>query len=406
LLFSLPSATHKAESETQLVTRKIRIYPNVKTEAFSLLSLHRRAYNLAIEHFKEVDNAREVSEDEYKLAIDAQLGVTELRRAIKAQVKEEWEGRFFTAEVAGEAVRAAFKTKNAVLSKRKKGLSCAYSFKSIKESSQYFVLQRMSKGYMSKWHLTEQIAEESFGKTTNICFENGRWFACTLKSINIKKGAENQGLSLCSIDPGVRTFATVFAQDKVSKVGDDFYKNKVFPLLLKLDKLYGLRQEFLNKKPDRTTQFFRDTMRYYTKKLNKLRNKVKDRIDDLHRRTAFDLVNDYDIILLPTFETSEMSKKVGRKIHSKAVRAMLGLGHYRFRQTMEWMCKKYGKTLVLCNEAYTSKTQSWDGTIVPDLGGAKIIGTTIKVDRDINGARGIMLRALTAASAVNRACCV
>ena len=51
---------------------------------------------------------------------------------------------------------------------------------------------------------------------------------------------------------------------------------------------------------------------------------------------------------------------------------------------------------LLVNEAYTSKTCSWSGEIVPDLGGAKRItgkdGVTL--DRDINGARGVFLRAL------------
>ena len=62
---------------------------------------------------------------------------------------------------------------------------------------------------------------------------------------------------------------------------------------------------------------------------------------------------------------------------------------------LQWMCRKYGKRLVLVNEAYTSKTRSWDGYIHEKLGGAKTIGDgEIIVDRDMNGARGIMLRAL------------
>ena len=45
-------------------------------------------------------------------------------------------------------------------------------------------------------------------------------------------------------------------------------------------------------------------------------------------------------------------------------------------------------------EAYTSKTCSWNGKI-KEIGGAKWISDAgIVVDRDYNGARGIMLRAL------------
>jgi len=57
--------------------------------------------------------------------------------------------------------------------------------------------------------------------------------------------------------------------------------------------------------------------------------------------------------------------------------------------------KKYGKHVVDCNESYTSKTRSWDGVIDDNLGGKKsITDGKIIVDRDINGARGILLKQL------------
>ncbi|MEM9279067.1 MAG: zinc ribbon domain-containing protein [Pseudomonadota bacterium] len=98
---------------------------------------------------------------------------------------------------------------------------------------------------------------------------------------------------------------------------------------------------------------------------------------------------------MPSFETREMVAKSDRKIKSKTVRSMLGLAHYRFKQHLAWVCKKYGNHLVICNEAYTSKTRSWDGSVKANLGGAKTISDgTIVVDRDVNGLRGILFRAL------------
>lgn len=90
-----------------------------------------------------------------------------------------------------------------------------------------------------------------------------------------------------------------------------------------------------------------------------------------------------------------MSSTEDRKIKTKTVRSMLGLAHYRFKLKLGWMCRKYGKRLVIGNEAYTSKTRSWDGVIESNLGGAKTISDgEIRVDRDVNGARGFLLRAL------------
>ncbi len=75
---------------------------------------------------------------------------------------------------------------------------------------------------------------------------------------------------------------------------------------------------------------------------------------------------------------------------------MLDLNHYGFKLRLKWYAKKYGKQVVDCNESYTSKTRSWDGSIDKKLGSSKIIkGDGFTVDRDINGARNILLKHLT-----------
>jgi len=59
------------------------------------------------------------------------------------------------------------------------------------------------------------------------------------------------------------------------------------------------------------------------------------------------------------------------------------------------MAKKYGKTVVDVNESYTSKTL-WDGSILNNLGSkASILFQGKRVDRDIHGARNILIRFLT-----------
>ena len=85
-----------------------------------------------------------------------------------------------------------------------------------------------------------------------------------------------------------------------------------------------------------------------------------------------------------------------RKIRRVTAREMLDLNHYKFKLRIKWYAKKYGKHIVDCNERYTSKTYSWSGFIDTILGSKKIIKDNgIIVDRDINGARGILLKQLT-----------
>ena len=97
----------------------------------------------------------------------------------------------------------------------------------------------------------------------------------------------------------------------------------------------------------------------------------------------------FDIILLPTFETSEMARRGARKLRSKSVRSMLTYAHYRFRQFLAWKAWQSGKDVILVNEAYTSKTCSWNGEIIPNLGGRRVVAGSdgVRVNRDINGAR-------------------
>ncbi|MFB2875625.1 zinc ribbon domain-containing protein [Floridanema aerugineum] len=92
-----------------------------------------------------------------------------------------------------------------------------------------------------------------------------------------------------------------------------------------------------------------------------------------------------------------MSRKGKRRIRSKSVRQMLTLSHYKFKLFLKHKAFEHNKIVIDVNEGYTSKTVSWTGEIIDKLGGAKFIKSGIDnrvMNRDLNGARGIFLRAL------------
>lgn len=104
----------------------------------------------------------------------------------------------------------------------------------------------------------------------------------------------------------------------------------------------------------------------------------------------------FETIFIPIFETSQMAKRSKRKITSKTARSMLTFAHYRFKQFLKAKAEEYGCKVVEVSEAYTSKTCSYCGTM-QEIGSKKILqckGCGAVVDRDLNGARGIYLRAL------------
>lgn len=122
--------------------------------------------------------------------------------------------------------------------------------------------------------------------------------------------------------------------------------------------------------------------------------KIRNLISELHHKAALFLVKNYDCILLPTFETSQMVGKAGRKIRSKTVRSLLAFSHYKFKMFIKHKAFEFGKTVLDVNEAYTSKTHPETGE-VKNIGGAKRIKCSVGwVNRDIIGARNIFIRAL------------
>ena len=74
---------------------------------------------------------------------------------------------------------------------------------------------------------------------------------------------------------------------------------------------------------------------------------------------------------------------------------MLNLNFYQFSQRLIAKAEVLGKQVIRMSEAYTSKTVSWTGGVNDKLGSSKVVKSgTVRMDRDINGARGIFLKAL------------
>ena len=229
----------------------------------------------------------------------------------------------------------------------------------------------------------------SYGENLPDIFSDGRlsvvageYFLVISEKIQPQK-TENQG-RVVSLDPGVRKMFTFFSEDSFGFLGQG--ANLIIQkLCFKLDDLISK----ISKAKCRQK-------RRLKKAADRIRAKIKNLVTELHHKIANFLVTNFDVILLPTFETSQMVSKSRRRIRAKSVRQMLTLSHYQFKEFLRWKTWQYGKTLFEVCEAYTSKTVSWTGEIVK-VGGSETIkspSTGITLDRDLNGARGIFLRAL------------
>jgi putative transposase len=171
----------------------------------------------------------------------------------------------------------------------------------------------------------------------------------------VKQG-DNQALhcKTVTLDPGVRNFQTLYdpQRNEVEQWGD----NDIVRLCVHLDKLVG--------KIDTARVALRmasrqERLKAVTKVVNLKRaaGHVRVKIRNLHHHLAKYLVENYELILLPAFHTSEM-------VPRKTVRSMLTWSHYRFQQFLLHKVREYPDCHVaLVCEGYTSKCCSRCGAI-------------------------------------------
>jgi transposase len=188
-----------------------------------------------------------------------------------------------------------------------------------------------------------------------------------------------------SLDPGIRCFQTGYDPQGIIKTIGDAQLKKIKILHKKIDNLKSIRSKKTNKR----------TKYNLRKKYIKIYKQIQDIIKDLHNQTACHLSKTYNSILLPEFGTSKMLKK---ELDSTVKRMMQTLSFYQFKQKLKLACYKNDSSLYIVTEEFTSKTCGSCGLLKKDLKSAKIYECNkckIKLDRDVNGARNILLKHIT-----------
>lgn len=129
------------------------------------------------------------------------------------------------------------------------------------------------------------------------------------------------------------------------------------------------------------------------------RDRIRWLVKEMHHKAAHFLTTEFDIIVLPVFNATMMSKRANRVIRSDVVRKMLTWAHGRFREFLKQKAEERGKLVISPLEAYTTKTCTSCGRINNSVGGSKVFlcrvdrgGCGLRINRDVNGAIGILLR--------------
>ncbi len=233
------------------------------------------------------------------------------------------------------------------------------------------------------------LREQSSKLQTQLVYDKKRWFA--IFPVEFKSEKSNSQ-SIIALDPGVRSFLTGFDGEKFIDIGMGDI-TRIFRLGQYIDQIISVKTKLKGRKNKHKRQ-------RVSQKINSLLIRIKNLIDEVHKKVAKWLTTEYRVIFIPTFESSQMVAKSGkkkRKLNSKTVRQMLNWAHYRFKQTLKFHAFKRGATVIDVTEEYTSKTCTKCGHVHHNLGGSKHFkcphcGNTLP--RDWNGALGIFLKAL------------
>ncbi len=205
-----------------------------------------------------------------------------------------------------------------------------------------------------------------------------------------------------ALDPGVRTFQTGFDEEGTAiEFGTKRDNRRIFNLCQHLDALESRRNA---KKSSDSKQFLRPhKIRANMKRAAaRMRERIRNLVDELHRKVALWLCWNYDAVLIPEFQTARMAKRSEERcIGNRTARMMYTWAHYRFRQRLQDKAREYPRCrVVLVREDYTSKTCGRCGAINRKLKGAEVYRCTVPTcgyvaGRDRSAARNIMLRYIT-----------
>lgn len=224
-----------------------------------------------------------------------------------------------------------------------------------------------------------------------------------------------------ALDPGEKNFMSYYSLSEYGKMGIDMRKP-----ILKLRNKISILQRAMKKKINKNKKKLKNKLKI-KRKIQKKYNKIKNIVKELHNQTALYLCKNYDKILLPKFETKKMvynkderTKKIKenmekikqeskstneikekineyrkrRKMNRKTAFVLNQLSHYRFKQHILNKSQEYGCQVIIVEEEYTSQACGNCGQLSKKYKDRikECENCKHKIDRDINGARNILIK--------------
>ena len=365
--------------------RKVRIYPS-KTQFQTLkqwMGTTRFVYNRALHAVKTDENTkcnfqqlrnRFVTRKRRNGEINPEINDWELNtpKDVRAECLRDLEKGFKVAMINLNSGNI----NNFVLKYRKKkifkSLVLSKETISISDGKIKFYPTFLKESFKSSKDLLK-IKEIKYDCRLN--YSHGKWFIYI--PVAVKENINHPNHGICSLDPGINNFQTVFSDKMTVQVTKD--KKRLKKLQEKLDLFQSLRSKNMI------------SARSYVRRRNRLYFKHENLIDDMHFKLVKFLIDNFKLILLPSFESQDMVSNKTR--NSQFRRNLLELKHYRFKQRLLDKCNlsKYSNVKIVTEE-YTSQTCICGKLSPPGPEIFKCRFCSFECHRDILGARNIYIK--------------
>ena len=226
---------------------------------------------------------------------------------------------------------------------------------------------------------------------------------------------------ICAIDPGEKVPFTYYSLDDYGLIGNDIRVQII-------DKETKIRnyQRLLNKKINKNGK--KINKKKIKKKINKEYKKISGIVNELHKKSALYFCRNYDIILIPKFETQSMicdkvvikqqvkknydeikienqdnkenlrnklkEYRRRRRLNCRVKFVLNQLSHYKFKQHLFAKAEEYGCLCVEVTEEYTSQLCGVCGQLSKNYikRMKKCTHCKAEINRDVNGSRNILLK--------------
>ncbi len=354
------------QGESTISCRKIKLYPTAKQANLMLIwhKIYNQIYNMALSTFNKLGRVS----SKYTL-----------RNIIKGKISDKMKKKIKSCGIPAHTVSyAIFDVVDSYKSNVAKG--GFFRLRKKKSTNGSMAIEKLSikKNGIAVRKLGRMLAEPGFsfeevGMDCRLKKQNNGFYLCVPREV--KKKRFDTELE-CGLDPGIRTFQTVYQPDgRVYDVCTN-YAAKIKPILERIDRIADIPEAK------------RCKLRLY--------ERIRNLTEDMHWKTIKWLTSKYRKIHIGKISTSGIVQQ--EDFNSMQKRLMLAQSHFTFRMRLKEKCKEYNVDFIEVNEHHTSVTCGNCRLRHQTLGSSKIYDCFTcgyHADRDANAARNILIRGAT-----------